>query len=79
MSEPAPGDAEEVVIVTTHVIKSSTGSFSVRAYDPMGQQFAHAPSIEGVTNWTQALATFWGGVNRYAEIRQAFGEQDNSN
>lgn len=57
---PDPGEAKAVFIITTHVVETHAGTFSVVAFDPSdGEELASAPLVPDAEDWADALSKFW--------------------
>lgn len=58
-SAPDPATAEQVWIMTVHVVKHYAGTYEVLLYNTAGEEAAHAPLVPDATSMEDALVRFW--------------------
>lgn len=63
-----PAKVTEVYIVVTHCKQTAAGTFSITAYDALGEEMADAPIVPEARDWAEALEFFWRDVGKVGRL-----------
>lgn len=66
-----PAKVTDVYIVVTHCMQTAAGTFSIKAFDVLGNELADAPLVPDARDWAEALEIFWRNVGDVARNHNA--------